>query len=101
MPDHEEQWPWLPGDPGTGADTGLGPVPLSDVVARRLLAQRVVLLHGPLDDFSVTRVAAELMTLDAEGDDPVTLRVDCGEAALAPSLTLSVVSMCATPADRL
>ena len=24
--------------------------------------------------------SAELMTLDAEGDDPVTLRVDCGEA---------------------
>ena len=55
MPDREEPWPWLP--PGPGAPgAGPGPEPLSDVVARRLLAQRVVLLHGPLDDLSVTRV---------------------------------------------
>ncbi len=100
MPDHEEPWPWLPGDPAPG--TGAGPEPLSDVVARRLLAQRVVLLHGPLDDFSVTRVAAELMTLDAEGDDPVTLRVDCGEAALAPALTLmDVVELMGVPVRAL
>ena len=71
-------------------------------MARRLLAQRVVLLHGPLDDFSVTRVAAELMTLDAEGDDPVTLRVDCGEAALAPALTLmDVVELMGVPVRAL
>jgi ATP-dependent Clp protease protease subunit len=100
MADHEEEWPWLPGDPG--ATSGLGPEPLSDVVARRLLAQRVVLLHGPLDDFSVTSVAAELMTLDAEGDDPVTLRVDCGEAALAPALTLmDVVELMGVPVRAL
>ena len=87
----------------TGAGRGgAGPEPLSDVVARRLLAQRVVLLHGPLDDFSVTRVAAELMTLDAEGDDAVTLRVDCGEAALAPSLTLmDVIELMGVPVRAL
>jgi ATP-dependent Clp protease protease subunit len=76
--------------------------PLSDMVARRLLAQRVVLLHGTLDDFSVTRVSAELMTLDAEGDDPVTLRVDCGEAALAPALTLmDVIELMGVPVRAL
>ena len=75
---------------------------LSDVLSRRLLAQRVVLLHGPLDDLSVTRVAAELMTLDAEGDDPVTLRVDCGEAALAPALTLmDVIELMGVPVRAL
>jgi len=101
MPDREEPWPWLP--PGPGAPgAGPGPEPLSDVVARRLLAQRVVLLHGPLDDLSVTRVAAELMTLDADGDDPVTLRVDCGEAALAPSLTLmDVIELMGVPVRAL
>jgi ATP-dependent Clp protease protease subunit len=101
MPDHEEQWPRLPPDAG---ETGLGrgPEPLSDIVARRLLAQRVVLLHSPLDDFSVTRMAAELMTLDAEGDDPVTLRVDCGEAALAPALTLmDVIELMGVPVRAL
>jgi len=102
MPDHEEQWPWLPGDPGEVTGAGFGPEPLSDLVARRLLAQRVVLLHGRLDDFSVTRVAAELMTLDAEGDEPVTLRVDCGEAALAPALTLmDVVELMGVPVRAL
>jgi ATP-dependent Clp protease protease subunit len=82
--------------------SGAGPDPLSDVVARRLLAQRVVLLRGPLDDFSVTRVSAELMTLDAEGDEAVTLRVDCGEAALAPALTLmDVIELMGVPVRAL
>jgi ATP-dependent Clp protease protease subunit len=62
------------------------------------MEQRVVLLHGPLDDATVTRVSAELMTLDADGDDAVTLRIDCGEAALAPALTLmDVVELMGVP----
>jgi ATP-dependent Clp protease, protease subunit len=102
MPEHEEQWPRLPGDPGTGMGAGFGPEPLSDVLARRLLAQRVVLLSDPLNDFSVTRVSAELMTLDAEGDDPVTLRVDCGQADLAPALTLmDVIELMGVPVRAL
>jgi ATP-dependent Clp protease protease subunit len=91
---------WPPDAGPTGL--GRGPEPLSDVVARRLLAQRVVLLHGPLDDLSVTRVAAELMTLDADGDDAVTLRVDCGEAALAPAMTLmDVIELMGVPVRAL
>jgi ATP-dependent Clp protease protease subunit len=71
---------------------------LSELLARRLMEQRVVLLHGPLDDATVTRVSAELMTLDAEGDDAVTLRIDCGEAALAPALTLmDVIELMGVP----
>jgi ATP-dependent Clp protease protease subunit len=84
--------------------TGSGGAPdaLSDVLARRMLAQRVVLLHGTLDEQSVMRVSAELMTLDAEGDAPVTLRVDCGEAALAPSLTLmDVIELLGVPVRAL
>jgi ATP-dependent Clp protease protease subunit len=79
-----------------------GPESLSDVVSRRLLAQRVVLMNGTLDDFSVTRVAAELMTLDAGGDEAVTLRVDCGGAALAPALTLmDVIELMGVPVRAL
>jgi ATP-dependent Clp protease protease subunit len=78
------------------------PEPLSEILARRLLEQRVVLLHGPLDDATVTRVSAELMTLDAEGDDPVTLRIDCGEASLAPALTLmDVIELMGVPVRAL
>ncbi|HEY6426288.1 MAG TPA: hypothetical protein VIX84_03565, partial [Acidimicrobiales bacterium] len=71
----DDEWPVIPDlsqVPGS-------PATLSDALSRRLFAQRVVLLHGPLDDLSLTRASAELMTLDADGDDPVTLRVDCGE----------------------
>jgi ATP-dependent Clp protease protease subunit len=89
-----EQWPVI--------GPGPGPEPLSESLARCLLAQRVVLLHGPLDDLSVTRVSAELMTLDAEGDDPVSLRVDCGEAGLAPALTLmDVIELMGVPVRAL
>ena len=78
------------------------PEPLSETLARRLFEQRVVVLHGPLDDVSVTRVAAELMTLDADGDEPVTLRVDCGEAGLGPSLTLmDVIELMGVPVRAL
>jgi ATP-dependent Clp protease protease subunit len=85
-----------------GTGPGAGPEALSDVLARRLLAQRVVLLHGPLDDLTVARVSAELMTLDAEGDDPVTLRIDCGDAELAPALTLmDVVELMGVPVRAL
>jgi ATP-dependent Clp protease protease subunit len=62
------------------------------------MEQRIVLLHGPLDEAAVTRVSAELMTFDADGDDAVTLRIDCGEAALAPALTLmDVVELMGVP----
>jgi ATP-dependent Clp protease, protease subunit len=105
------EWPWLPQpgqplpglpgmpgwpDPG-GSRAGAG-TELSELLARRLMEQRVVLLHGPLDEAAMTRVSAELMTLDAEGDDAVTLRIDCGEAALAPALTLmDVVELLGVP----
>jgi ATP-dependent Clp protease protease subunit len=102
MGDRPQEWPWLPPPEPGGTGAGTGPEPLSETLARRLLAQRVVLLHGPLDDVSVTRVTAELMTLDAEGDEPVTLRVDCGEAALAPALTLmDVIELMGVPVRAL
>ncbi|HXP32703.1 MAG TPA: ATP-dependent Clp protease proteolytic subunit [Acidimicrobiales bacterium] len=94
----EHDWPWLPAPGGTGT----GPEPLSETLARRLLEQRVVLLHGPLDDLAVARVSALLMTLDAEGDEAVTLRVDCGQAGLGPALTLmDVIELMGVPVRAL
>ena len=101
MRDGDEGWPWVPPVPGAEG-VGSRPEPLSEVLAHRLLAQRVVLLHGPLDELSVTRVSAELMTLDADGDDPVTLRVDCGDAGLGPALTLmDVIELMGVPVRAL
>ena len=52
-------------------------------LAERLFEQRVVVLHGALDDAVASRVSAELMTLDAEGDGPVTLRIDSADGSVA------------------
>ena len=68
----------------------------------RLFEQRVVLLHGPLDDLTATRVSAELMTLDAEGDDAVTLRIDCADGSLGLALTLmDVIELLGVPVHAL
>jgi ATP-dependent Clp protease, protease subunit len=94
----EPDWPSL-------YPMGMSPTPgggLPEALARRLFEQRVVLLHGPLDDLSVARVSAELMTLDAEGDESVTLRVDSGEGSLALALTLmDVVELLGVPVHAL
>jgi ATP-dependent Clp protease protease subunit len=67
-------------------------------LAQRLFEQRVVVLHGPLDDMAVSRVAAELMTLDADGDSAVSLRLDSGAGSLALGLTLmDVVELLGVP----
>ena len=94
----EHEWPLTPDLAGQSGS----PSALSDVLGRRLFEQRVVLLHGPLNDLSVTRTSAELMTLDADGDDPVTLRVDCSEGGLAHALTLmDVVELMGVPVRAL
>ena len=60
----------------------------SHSLAQRLFEPRVVVLTGRLDDMTANRVSAELMTLDAQGDDAVTLRIDCADGSLALALTL-------------
>jgi ATP-dependent Clp protease protease subunit len=83
-------------------DPGRDPVrDWSDTLTQRLFEQRVVLLHGALDDLTATRVAAELMTLDAEGDGAISLRIDGGAgpggaggtAGAAGSLALALTLM--------
>jgi ATP-dependent Clp protease, protease subunit len=74
----------------------------SKVLAERLFAQRVVLLNGVLHDATATRVSAELMTLDAEGDGPVSLRIDSAEGSLALALTvMDVIELLGVPVHAL
>jgi len=74
----------------------------SKTLAERLFAQRVVVLHGPLDDAVATRVSAELMTLDAEGDGPLTLRIDSADGSVALALTLmDVIELLGVPVRAL
>lgn len=74
----------------------------AETLAQRMFEQRVVLLHGPLDDMTVTRTAAELMTLDADGETAVTIRIDSGEGSLAQALTLmDVIALLGVPVRAL
>lgn len=54
----------------------------------QLWERRVVAVTGALDDAGATRVAAELMSLDASGDDGVFLHVDCSGGSLEAAFTI-------------
>ena len=57
-------------------------------VRDRLFDQRVVFLWGRLDDALANQLAAELMTLDATGDDGVQLHIDSPGGTLEAALCL-------------
>jgi ATP-dependent Clp protease, protease subunit len=59
-----------------------------DRLFERLLEQRIVLASGVLDDAAATRLSAQLLTLDAEGDGPVRLELQNLQADLSAALTL-------------
>jgi len=54
----------------------------------RLLEQRIVLAAGILDDAAATRLSAQLLTLDAEGDGPIRLELQNLQSELPAALTL-------------
>jgi ATP-dependent Clp protease protease subunit len=65
--------------------------PLADWQAslyERLLKQRIVLASGPLDDEAAARLSAQLLTLDAEGDQPIRLELQNLRGELAAALTV-------------
>jgi ATP-dependent Clp protease protease subunit len=65
------------------------PIRLDRDVADRLLEQRVIVVGGRLDDSVASRVAAQLLLLDAQETSPITLHLACGDADLEPSLALA------------
>ena len=65
--------------------------PLADWQAslyERLLTKRIVLASGTLDDEAAGRLSAQLLTLDAEGDEPIRLEMQNLRAELAAALTV-------------
>ncbi|WP_280183238.1 ATP-dependent Clp protease proteolytic subunit [Nocardia cyriacigeorgica] len=56
--------------------------------ADRLLDRRIVIAHGPLDREAVTRLCAQLLTLDAESAEPIRLELHSPDAELPDALTL-------------
>ncbi len=53
-----------------------------------LLEKRIVLASGILDDDAAARLSAQLLTLDAEGQQPVRLELQNLRAELAAALTI-------------
>jgi len=91
-PPHPRHTPWLPEPrpvaPGPVSASASLVVGGSDWLAERLLAQRVVALAGELDTEAVNRTVAALALLDAEGDDPVRLRLSGVSADLDTALPI-------------
>jgi ATP-dependent Clp protease, protease subunit len=91
-------WP-LPSRPPSPGRPDPGPVPPTRVwldpqvgwqekLYERLLGRRIVLATGVLDDAAATRLSAQLLTLDAEGDGPIRLELQNLQSDLPAALTL-------------
>jgi ATP-dependent Clp protease, protease subunit len=99
----EPRWPAGPSRPGEPRWPSGSPVP--DPVSptrvwldpnadwqgrlhERLLDKRIVLASGILDDDAAARLSAQLLTLDAEGDQPIRLELQNLRAELPAVLTV-------------
>jgi ATP-dependent Clp protease protease subunit len=74
------------------------PMAFGDWVRTRMFDQRTVLVSGELTTDLATAAAAELMTLDGEGDELVTVHLDCTGGSLEAAFTLiDVVDLVGVP----
>ena len=84
-----------PAEPDTvpgGARTQVWFQPAEPVsVYEQLLQRRIVLANGHLTDETATRLCAQLLTLDAEGDDPIRFELQNLGADLTAAITLTGV----------
>ena len=91
--------PFIPDRPPAPPSPAPGPVPPTRVwldpnadwkglLLERLLERRIVLASGILDDDAATRLSAQLMTLDADGEKPIRLELQNLRAELPAALTV-------------
>jgi ATP-dependent protease ClpP protease subunit len=77
--------------------SGIG---IPDDVRRMLLARRVVLVHGYVDDSVAAETAATLMMLDATGDERVLFRLTGADASVEHGLVImDVIAVLGVPVD--
>ncbi len=66
----------------------------------RLMERRIVMAHGHLDDEAATRLCAQLLTLDAEGDGPIRFELQNLGADLTAALTvMGVLDVVGVPVE--
>ena len=69
-----------------------------DFIAARLFERRTVMVAGSLDDQLAGDTDTALMTLDAIGDDPVTLHLDCSLGPLdAAFVVMDTIDLMGVP----
>ena len=105
LPGQPPEFPRWPGNPPfpdwtpTPPTPARGPVPPTRVwldpqagwstrLLERLLERRIVLASGLLDDDAAARLSAQLLTLDADGDQPIRLELQNLRAELPAALTV-------------
>ncbi len=82
--------PLAPG-PGGGSDWEMR-------LRETMLAQRIVNLRGNLDEQLAGQLAMELMSLDASGDERITLYLDSGGGTLdAGFILIDVIDLLGVP----
>ena len=87
-----------PGGPG-GDD---GTTEFRRSLRDHLFERRVVVVTGRLDHEVAGRAAIELMTLDADGDEPIRLQLSCSDGDLDAALSLmDVVELVGVPVEAL
>jgi ATP-dependent Clp protease protease subunit len=70
----------------------------ADLVRARLFDRRTVVVSGALDDDNAARAVAELMTLDASGDDRIELLLNSAEGSLdAALMVMDVIDLVGVP----
>jgi ATP-dependent Clp protease, protease subunit len=84
---------WTPGSPVAPSSEGVRvwPDPHADWQARlqeQLLARRIVMASGVLDDAAAARLLAQLLALDTGGDEPVRLELQNLRAELGAVITV-------------
>lgn len=92
--------PDAPGDgDGDGdADRANGAAPFPEHLQMGLFAQRTVFLRGALNDHAAGLVAAELMTHDGSGDEPITLIIDAAGGTLEAAFAIvDVIDLMGVP----
>ncbi len=74
----------------------------ADVVRDRLFEQRIIVVRGELTDLAASQAAAELMTLDALGDDRITVQLDVEGGGLDAAFSvMDVLELVGVPVDVL
>ncbi|HEY6785871.1 MAG TPA: ATP-dependent Clp protease proteolytic subunit [Trebonia sp.] len=85
--------PWAPAppaapEPASPVRVWLDPNDWQGQLNARLLERRIVMASGILDEEAATRLSAQFLTLDAEGDDPIRLEMQNLRADLPAALAV-------------